>query len=246
MTSRKPVIGVTTSRGRGRMMWWFNRFALWRAGARSVRLEPRRKIPIEKLDGLVLGGGDDIDADLSGAELVRPVVTLDPDRDALELELLRFAIDRTLPVLGICRGSQMVNVSLGGTLHGDIHEVYRTAPRMRTPLPRKTIRIVPQSRLFEIIGKARDRVNALHHQSVARLGRGLRVAARDEHGIVQAIECPSAPFLLGVQWHPEFMVFDPGQQKLYRALVAAARTRSCEAERPSETAGRERFGTNPR
>lgn len=232
MRPRTPTIGVTTSRGRGRLMWLFNRFALWRAGARAVRLEPRRPFAAEEPQGLVLGGGDDIDADLSGAELVRPLVRLDPERDRLELELLRFAIERKLPVLGICCGAQMVNVALGGTLHGDIHDVYADAPRLRTPLPRKTIRLEPRSRLSGIIGGTRDRVNALHHQAVDRLGRGLRVAARDEHGIVQAIECPSAPFLLGVQWHPEFMVFDPGQQKVYRALAAAA-ARWGAAARPS-------------
>jgi putative glutamine amidotransferase len=232
MNSRKPVIGVTTSRGRGRLMWWFNRFALWRAGARSIRLEPHRQFDRTTLDGLVLGGGDDIDADLYGVE-VRPMVRVDPDRDALELELLQFATDQNLPVLGICRGSQMINVSLGGTLHGDIYDAYENVPRMRTPLPRKTIRLIPASRLHGIIDKSRDRVNALHHQSVARLGSGLRVAARDEHGIVQAIESRSEPFLLGVQWHPEFMVFDSGQQKLYRALVASARERKAATERPS-------------
>lgn len=235
MTSPKPVIGVTTSRDRGRLMWWFNRFALWRAGARGIRLMPHRRMDVHRLDGLVLGGGDDIGADLYGAEL-RPMVRIDPDRDALEIKLLRFATAQKLPVLGICRGSQMINVSLGGTLHGDIHDAYENVPRMRTPLPRKTVRLVADSRLHGIIGKYHDRVNALHHQAVARLGSGLRVAARDEHGIVQAIESPSEPLLLGVQWHPEFMVLDPGQQRLYRALVASARKRKVAAEGPAARA----------
>jgi putative glutamine amidotransferase len=122
----------------------------------------------------------------------------------------------------------MINVAKGGTLHTDIYEVFEQAPRVHTPLPRKTIRVIPGRRLHEIIKKTRDRVNALHHQAVDRLGQSVEVIARDEYGMVQAIQCVSEPFVIGVQWHPEFMVFDSGQQKLYRALVNAS-TRHCPA-----------------
>jgi putative glutamine amidotransferase len=117
----------------------------------------------------------------------------------------------------------MINVHFGGTLHADIYEVYEAAPRMRTALPRKTIMIEADSRLGRIVGRRRDRVNALHHQSIDRLGKGLKIVARDEHQIVQAIERPAEPFLVGVQWHPEFMIFHGGQQRLFRVLAAAAK-----------------------
>ena len=142
-------------------------------------------------------------------------------------------------MLGICRGAQMINVALGGTLQGNIGSVYQ-GRNVRKPLPRKSIRLMPGSRLRMIIGKSRDWVNALHHRAVAVLGRGLQVVARDDHGIVQAIECPTEPFLLGVQWHPEFLVWDSGQQRLYRALVAAARTRGHRATPPESQATEER------
>ncbi len=218
----RPVIGVTTSAGRGRFMWWFNRFALWRAGARARRLEPHRRVDLTQFQGLVLGGGDNIDARIYGGQ-ISPIVGIDPDRDALELELLKTAKTENLPVLGICRGAQMINIALGGALYADIYDTYEDLPRMRTPLPRKAIRLAPGSHLQRIVGKRRDRVNALHRQAVSRLGEGVRVAARDQYGMVQAIEVPAYRFLLGVQWHPEFMVFDRGQQHLYAALVSAAR-----------------------
>jgi putative glutamine amidotransferase len=202
-------------------MWLFNAFALWRSGGRAVRLEPGTDIDMASLDGLVLGGGDDIDAGLYGGD-VRLAVRIDLARDTLERSLLRQAMDRDMPVLGICRGAQMINIARGGSLHGDVYSFYPDLPRIYTPLPRKTIELLPGSRLRALIGRDRNRVNALHHQAVDRLGANLRIAARDEHGVVQAIECEHGTFLMGVQWHPEFLVFDQGQLRLYRALVAAA------------------------
>jgi putative glutamine amidotransferase len=120
----------------------------------------------------------------------------------------------------------MVNVALGGTLHTDIHEVYVQAPKMRTVLPRKTVTIETGSRLDRILSCNPCQVNALHHQSVDRLGQGLKIAAHDESGIVQAIESQSAPFLLGVQWHPELLVWKKPQQRLFAALTEAAREAS--------------------
>jgi putative glutamine amidotransferase len=220
------VVGVTGSSRGGRIMWLFNRWALLRAGAKPVRITPERPDAPDGVAGLVIGGGDDIDARSYGVT-VEPTVRIDPARDRLELHLLDRAAARQFPVLGICRGAQMINVHRGGTLHPDIHAVYGDAPRMRTPLPRKTIRIERDSRLHAILGIDRCRVNALHHQSIDQLGRGLRIVARDEAGIVQAVESPDG-FRLGVQWHPEFLVLDQGQRRLFQALADAAR----EADEP--------------
>ncbi|MBK1836419.1 gamma-glutamyl-gamma-aminobutyrate hydrolase family protein [Azospirillum sp. YIM B02556] len=217
----RPLVGITASIHGSRIAAMANRLALWRAGASSVRITADALFPIDRLDALVVGGGDDIDASLYG-ESARPQIRIDPERDRLEMRALDCAAKIGLPVLGICRGSQMINVHRGGSLHVDIHEVYEEAPHMRTVLPRKRIRIEPDSRLYRILGIGECRVNALHHQSVDRVGDGLRVVARERAGIVQGIEAPQEPFLIGVQWHPEYLVADSRQQALFRHLVATA------------------------
>jgi putative glutamine amidotransferase len=160
---------------------------------------------------------------------VLPDVRIDPERDVLELDLLAKFLPTKLPILGICRGAQMINVACGGTLHTDIHEVYEKAPRLRTVLPRKRVTIVEESRLADILRCNPCKVNALHHQSVDRLGRGLRIVGRDEFEIVQALEGTADRFLIGVQWHPEMLLFSRSQQRLFSALVAAARKPVVEA-----------------
>lgn len=219
----RPLIGVTTSRRGGWRSYLLHRLALYRVGARGVRLVAGDPLP-GRLDGLVIGGGDDIGAELYGGQVL-PDVRIDPERDKLELQLLETALPVGLPILGICRGSQMINIALGGSLHTDIYEVYVQAPRMRTVLPRKTVTIVDGSRLDRILRCNPCQVNALHHQSVDRLGRGLRVVAQDEAGIVQATEGTGTQFLLGVQWHPELLPFRGSQQRIFGALAQAARER---------------------
>lgn len=232
------MIGVTGGRRGGRLLWAFTWLALRRAGARAVRIAPDRPAPREPVQGLVIGGGDDIGLEMYDGMPSPAVPAKDPERDRLERALARDAMARGLPVLGVCRGAQMLNIACGGSLHTDIYEVYDKAPRLKTVLPRKCVEIEPDSALGRILGQSRTQVNALHHQSIDRLGSGLRVVARDRWGIVQAVEGPgcepggggAAPFVIGVQWHPEFLVFDRRQLGLFRALVAAVRDRAAAAE----------------
>lgn len=220
----RPLIGVTTSRRSGWRIFPLVALNVWLAGGRALRWVAGRDAHIEEVDGIIIGGGDDISPDLYGGRLVTSA-RLDPDRDALERRLVREAFDYHKPVLGICRGSQMLNVALGGTLHQDAYGVYTASRRVYTILPRKTVRICPQTRLAGVSGQKPMQINALHSQAVDRLGDGLQVAARDLGGMVQAIERVSDPFALGVQWHPEHLFYARRQRAIFRALVTAARAR---------------------
>lgn len=217
----RPLIGITTSDHKSQLAWWFDWFAVWRHGGKPLRLSPSRPLP-ERLDGLIIGGGDDIQAQLYGGE-VQLDVRLDPARDELELSLLERFIPTNTPVLGICRGAQLINVHLGGTLDPDIYTTHEGLKRRRTVLPRKTVDIVGDSKLYRRLGVTWCRVNSLHHQAVNKAGKGITVVARDRDGLVQGIESQEHDFLIGVQWHPEWLIFNRPQQRLISSLVEAAR-----------------------
>ena len=217
----RPLIGITTSDYKSQLAWCFDWFAVWRHGGKPLRLSPSRPLP-EHLDGLIIGGGDDIQAQLYGGE-VQLDVRLDPARDELELSLLNRFIPQNTPVLGICRGAQLINVHLGGTLDPDIYTTHEGLKRRRTVLPRKTVDIAGDSQLYQLLGVTWCRVNSLHHQAVNQAGKGIKIVARDRDGLVQGIESEAHDFLIGVQWHPEWLIFNRPQQRLISALVAAAK-----------------------
>lgn len=217
--------------------------AVWRAGGVPwpVPLRPGdttlARTVFERLDGLLLPGGTDIDVRRYGPDPRRPTQPPDPARDDAELAMARWAVDAGLPLFGICRGMQLLNVAMGGTLWHDVDE---TGPRRLRhdwfPLsahPRDLlaheVRSAPGSRLRTLLGGGPVRVNSLHHQAVRELGAGLVVTARAPDGVVEALEAPDHPFLLGVQWHPEELVADGAMLGLFRAFVAAATARGGEA-----------------
>ncbi len=148
---------------------------------------------------------------------------LDPQRDTLEKDLIASALQRQLPMLGICRGMQLINVVAGGNLHQALDGFYEEHPQIRSVLPRKPITARAGSRLSEILGDSPCRVNALHRQAIDRLGEGLRIAACEASGVVQAFEGRGRAWLIGVQWHPEYLPQRPDQQALFGSLVEAAR-----------------------
>lgn len=217
-------VGVTTSVRGSNMMWLFYWLALRLAGLRPVRLtfQTPHRHNLDSFNGFVIGGGDNVGAEIYQGDITLDVKT-DPERDRLELEVLRVAEKHGLPVLGVCRGAQIVNVHRGGSLHQDIHVAYDNVPRIWTPLPKKSVTVEKDTALYRIMRVTRFRANSLHHQSIDRLGSGLRVSATDRYGIVQAVECDDANgrFLLGVQWHPEFMIYRSSQRRIFSAFKHA-------------------------
>jgi putative glutamine amidotransferase len=174
------------------------------------------------LSALVIGGGDDISPEHYGGDLEAMVKT-DPERDRLEIEWIRQALDDGLPLLGICRGAQLINVVQGGTLHADIRALRKRTSNRPGLLPAKQVRLTPGSRLAEICGKPRLRVNSLHHQAIKEPGAGLEVVGRDRDRIVQAVEAARGRALIGVQWHPEYLFYLPSQFAIFHWLRNSTR-----------------------
>lgn len=150
-------------------------------------------------------------------------ITEDADRDALESRLIAEADGQGLPMLGICRGAQLINVHRGGSLHRDIKEFYVETPQLTTVLPYKPITVNPESRLAEILQRTSCRVNSLHRQAIEDTGKGIEIVAKEEAGVVQAVEDSNRPFMIGVQWHPEYLPQRPEQRRIFERLVARAR-----------------------
>ncbi|HXR27701.1 MAG TPA: gamma-glutamyl-gamma-aminobutyrate hydrolase family protein, partial [Candidatus Baltobacteraceae bacterium] len=173
------------------------------------------------LDGLVLTGGGDVDPLAYDEEAVPEVAGVDQNRDASERALLAAALRADMPVLAICRGCQVLNVELGGTLHQHLpdvvgHGAHRSAPFVFTDLDVET---VPGTIAAGVFGRT-PTVRCSHHQAIRDLGRGLRATAATADGVIEAVELPSARFVLGVQWHPE----EQRDQRPFDALVHAAAT----------------------
>jgi putative glutamine amidotransferase len=193
------------------------------AGAIPVLLPPSDAEPREvlsHLDGLVLIGGSDVDPALYGAEPHPRTQKPRPQRDRWEVGLARAALDADLPLLAICRGHQLLNVTLGGSLHQHLEEVVNHTGHMAAAggMSRNQVDLVPGSRLAAILGR-RASVLCHHHQAVDRVGEGLVVAARAPDGTIEAMEVPGKTFAFAVQWHPEE---DPGDGRLFAAFVQAA------------------------
>jgi putative glutamine amidotransferase len=241
----RPVIGLCTALERARWSVWDQDAVLLarsyvnevnRAGALAVLLPPDPRLveepgeALELLDGLLLAGGADIDPASYGQTPHAETHDFVPERDAFEIALARAAIERDLPVLGICRGMQLINVALGGTLNQHLPEHLGHQEHRRVlgsfDGSDHDVEVIDGTLAMSVIGAERHPTKSHHHQGVDRLGEGLRVSARSSlDELIEAIELPRCSFVLGAQWHPEADPASPVIGGLVSAAAAHARER---------------------
>jgi putative glutamine amidotransferase len=240
----QPLIGLTTERGylsrdlpqrdlQGALSTYIE--AVIRTGGLPVLIplslgaDDAREI-YGRVQGVLLPGGGDIDPAGYGA-LPHPATNeIDLDRDRLELQIARQAVADRKPLFGICRGAQIFNVALGGTLYQDLPSEYASDLRHAFPFPdfprehiAHPVRIEEESRLARLLGAPIVSVNSRHHQAVKEVAPGLEAVARAPDGVIEALELPAHPFALAVQWHPENLLAQPEMRALFEKFVEAAR-----------------------
>jgi putative glutamine amidotransferase len=232
MTKPFPVVGVT----------WCSRLddyvaSVERSGgkARVLEFSESPRAVIEQIDAVLLTGGGDVDPVFYGQERHPSVFDAEPGRDEFEIDLARRAMDANIPLLAICRGSQVLNVAAGGTLVQDIPSAVATDLAHSLEVPKDCIahdiQIAANSRLHAALGSVVEagctcRVNSRHHQSVGALGKRFVASATAPDGVIEAIEAPDARFCVGVQWHPENFWRTGEFRGLFDAFVDAARSAS--------------------
>lgn len=190
---------------------------------------------LDNVDGVLFTGGVDLDPNHYGRQPAQGPGKVDPQRDAFELPLYRCAHDRGVPVLGVCRGIQLINVAAGGTLHQHLPDLDGTLQHSQVDsdgAPTHRVDLEPDSHLARRLARRELRVNSYHHQAVDRPGQGLRVVARAQDGVIEAIEASEGGFVLGVEWHPE-MSFSQYSEHLLPFEILVEQTE----ERQRKTAG---------
>ena len=237
-----PVIGITASIDH-RSAAFGETYSLTRQYAEGVvqaggvplivphnLAEDSLRVVLDRLDGVLLSGGGDIDPALFGEAPHPATGEIEPDRDRVELTLARWVVERDLPFLAICRGIQVLNVALGGSLVQDIpsqvpdalpHSFDRkTTPRDYLAHP---VKIDPQSQLARIMQLEVAQTNSWHHQAIKQAADGLQVTAFAPDGVIEAVEVPGRRYAIGVQWHPEWMFEKwPEHRRLFEGLVKAS------------------------
>ena len=230
----EPVIGICAVRERARWSFWDQPAHLvadsyvasvQRTGAIAVLLPVDTRAPaelLERVDALLLIGGADVEPTIYGAQSDPATEATYPERDEFEIALLRGAIARSIPVLGICRGVQVINVALGGTLVQDLIDADGSHPHRKSlgsfQGSEHEVFLEPGSLATDAAGEQRHVVRCHHHQAIDRLGDGLAVSGRAADGVVEAVEAADGRWLLGVQWHPEA----DERSRLFAALHDAA------------------------
>ena len=234
-----PIIGITTYRTPHKAGFPLNSLAeayvkaVTQAGGIPVLIplviqDEHLQPLLSRLDGILFSGGGDIDPALFGGEDHPEVNFIDADRDRIEIQLVKMAVQDGKPIFGICRGIQSINVALGGTLYTHIPDQFKSDlhPRYVEGTDRSSltheVNIEPGTILSGILGGLIVQVNSLHHQGISKLATVLEACGYAPDGLIEAVEMPDHPYCLAVQWHPEWLVTHKPMQALFTAFVEAA------------------------
>jgi len=217
--ARKALVGVCLPDKGNFFAYLCIKLNLRLQGAYSIRLRPsKHNIKFQRLNGLILSGGSDIDPTLYGANKDAHNTPLDKKRDSFELEMIKKAYENKIPILGICRGAQLINIYFNGTLFPTILALDEYIIHKNSIFPIKSIWIKKFSNLFSITRKKEVVINSIHNQAIDEVGDDLKVTACHDK-IVEAIEKENYPFLLGVQWHPEYLMYLKEHRMIFQKFI---------------------------
>lgn len=222
----KPTIGITKPDNEDLLAF----FAIWTsvklAGGRPLILTPSEDYKHANIDGLILGGGKDVFPGLYD-QPAQEEYMYDHERDDMEVFWAARAREQGLPTLGICRGAQLMNVVAGGTLHKSVAEAYENARYpdgiLHHTFYRKKIFIEEKCLLHKITQRRELKVNSIHKQAIAELGSDIYINATEQNGVIQAITCTNHPFYLGIQFHPEFLIYRKIFRRIFETLIGFAK-----------------------
>jgi len=246
-TKQVPIIAVTGPNKGGTTAWLCTALSVKLAGGQPVRIMPATFDCTLNYAGIIIGGGSNIHPDNVKQEQ-QPVVkrslflrfkenlfypmeffsgwskpTYDKERDAMEMKFIDFALAHHKPILGICRGHQLLNAKLGGTLYESTLPLLKKRMRIRSPFPRKTVIYTQADSLIaDIAGDDPIKVNAIHSQAVGKPADELKVTAKEKSGITQVIEKKGSDLVLGVQWHPEYLFYMAVHRNIFKWLINKA------------------------
>ncbi len=226
----RPLIGITKPLGNGKITYVLTLICVWLAGGRGVVLTSSKPKYDLKINGLILSGGKDINPTYYNGKEIKPLYPYDIARDELEFEWFNKAQSDDLPILGICRGAQLINIARKGTLHFDISKAYEKASYpsglWAKLFFRKPINVKESSLLHSILKTQKTRVNSSHTQSIDQLGENLVITSMEENFVVQSIEDPHKRFLLGVQFHPEYLLYSKIFRNIFKQFIIAVKEKS--------------------
>lgn len=231
MKAKPPLIGITTAGQHDTRLFCIRGEyveAVRQAGGLPILLPPGETdvaAILDRVDGLIFSGGGDIDPAVYNGQSHHSIYNVDPQRDRFELALAKLVLKTDIPVLGICRGLEMLVVASGGSLIPHLPDEFGEAVIHRTHQTRPSehrVQIAPDSRLAAVIGVTEPQIVSWHHQAVRTVPASWRTVARAPDGVIEALEHEYHPWAIALQWHPELSLNDPQQQRIFQAFIATA------------------------